>query len=298
MIGRSALRASFTIEKVYGDFDKRFRGLLEAGGIGSLPEISPDCMSFRAFAFSFTDNIGECFRPAIEWKEYMEKLSWYLGIGDELTVESCKAFSMEKFPENTWVLFGEFPHCWGIETVQNKFYSGYPAYYLCRKHNETEYLICNPLAILVQIATKYDIRAKMETACGFIAYFNRTPKLNIINPRDVIADAVEWRNENLGMWLENQESLTEKAFRLKRSEKCALSYGLINYQVQVSKVIEFAGSVGCLGRTDHQILLDMLYRLSDILETGGYSIISELDSAIWTKLADWKRGELGIYGKF
>lgn len=278
------------IGKSLDSFDYAFRGLLEASGTSSLPEISLDCMSFRAMAFSFTDNIGECFRPAIEWKEYMEKLSWYLGIGDELTVESCKAFSMEKFPENTWVLLGEFPHCWGIETVQNKFYSGCPAYYLCRKYNETEYLICDPLAIPVQIVMKDDIRAKMEAVCGFIAYFNWIPKFNIINPRDMIADAVEWRIENPGMWLENQEALTEKALKIRGSGKYALSYGLMNYQIQVSKVIEFAGSAGCLGTADHQKLLDMLYQLTDIPETSGYSIISELDSAIWKKLADWKGG--------
>lgn len=276
------------IGKSLDSFAYAFRGLLDASGIGPLTETSLDCLSFRALAFSFTDNIEECFRPAIEWKEYMEKLIWYLGIGDDLAVESCNAFSMEKFPENTWVLLGEFPHCWEIETVQNKFYSGCPAYYLCRKYNETEYLICDPFAIPVQIVTKDDILAKMEAVCGFIAYFNRIPKFNIINPRDVIADAVAWRNENPGMWLENQEALTEKAFKIRGSRKYALSYGLMNYQIQVSKVIAFARSAGCFGTADHQKLLAMLYRLPDIPETSGYSIIGELDSAIWKKLADWK----------
>lgn len=280
------------IGKSFDSFDYAFRGLLEASGVDPLPELSPDCMSFRAFAFSFTDNIGECFRPAIKWKEYMEKLGWYLGIGDELTVEGCKAFPMEKFPENTWMLLGEFPHCWGIETVQNKFYSGCPAYYLCRKYSETEYLICDPLAIPMQIVTKDDIRAKMETVCGFVAYFNWIPKFNIVNPRDMIADAVEWRNENPGIWLENQETLTDKVsmIKIRGSEKYAFTYGLMNYQIQVSKVIEFAVSAGCLGTADYHKLLDMLYRLPDILETRDYSIISELDSAIWEKLTDWKRG--------
>lgn len=276
------------IGKSLDSFDYAFRGLLEASGSGSLPEISPDCLNFRAFSFSFTNNIRECFRPAIEWKEYMEKLRRNLGIGDELTVKSCKAFSMKEFPENTWVLLGEFPHCWGIETVQNKFYSGCPAYYLCRKHNNTEYLICDPLAIPVQIVTKDDIRAKIEAACGFIAYFNWTPKFNIINPRDMIADAVGWRNKNPGLWLKNQGTVTAKAFKIRESEKYALRYGLMNYQVQVSKVIEFAESEGCLGTTDYQKLLNMLYQLPDIPKTNGYSIISELDSVLWKKLADWK----------
>ena len=74
------------------------------------------------------------------------------------------------------------------------------------------------------------------------------------------------------------------------SGKYALSYGLMNYQIQVSKVIEFARSADCFGAADHQNLLDMLYRLLDIPETNGHSIISELDSAIWKKLADWKGG--------
>lgn len=285
------------IGKSLDSFDYAFHGLFEASGAGSLPELSPDCMSFRALAFSFTENIGECFRPVIEWKEYMEKLISYLGIRDELTVESCKTFSMENFPENTWVLLGEFPHFWGIETIQNKFYNGCPAYYLCRKHNETEYLICDPLLIPVQIVTKDDIRAKMEAACGFIAYFNWIPRFNIVNPRDIIADAVEWRNENPDMWLENQQSLTEKVFKVRGSEKYALSYGLMNYQIQVSKVIEFARSTGCFGTADHQKLLDMLYQLLDVPETSNYSIISELDSAIWKKLDDWK-SRREIYGKF
>lgn len=278
------------IGKSLDSFEYAFRGLLEASGTGLPPEISLDCMSFRALAFSFTDNIRECFQPAIEWKEYMEKLSCHLGIGDELTVESCKSFSLEKFPENTWVLFGEFQHSWGIETIQNKFYSGCPAYYLCRKHNETEYLICDPLAIPVQIVMKDDIRAKMEATCGFIAFFNWRPKLSIINPRDIISNAVEWRNENPRMWLENQVALIENAFKIGGSGTLSLKYGLINYQVQVSKVIEFAGSAGCLAVANYQRFLDMLYQLPDIPEARGYSLISELESEIWEKM-DKIKGE-------
>lgn len=271
-------------------FEYALRSLLDASRVGPLPEIAPDCMSFRAMAFSFTENLEECFRPAIGWKESMENLGRYLGTGDALTLEGCEAFSMERFPQDTWVMFGEFPHCWGIESIQNRVYRGCPAYYLCRKYSETAYLVCDPVASPVQMVTKEEIRAKMEAGCGFAAYFNRTPKLRITRPQDIIADAVEWRKDNPGLWLENRKPLIENACRSRGSGKYAFGYGLMNYQIQAGKVIEFAGSAGCFDRAEHQKLLEMLYRLPDVPETGGYSVISDLDSAIWEKLTDWKRG--------
>lgn len=271
-------------------FEYAFCSLLDASGAGPLPKIAPDCMSFRALAFSFTENLEECFQPAIGWREYMENLGRYLGVRDALTLEGCDVFFMERFPKDTWVMFGEFPHCWGIESIQNKVYRGCPAYYLCRKYSETGYLVCDPIASPVQMVTKEEIQAKMESGCGFVAYFNRIPKLRITSPQNIIADAVEWRKDNPGLWLEKRECLIEKACKSRGSRKYAFSYGLMNYQIQAGKAIEFAGSAGCFGRADHQKLLEMLYRLPTVPKTGSYSVIGELDSAIWEKLINWKRG--------
>lgn len=270
-------------------FDYAFRALLIANGCNELPEISFDCISFRSFAFSVTDKINNCFSPSIKWEEYFRNLIKYLGLEKVLWVEKLSDFSLEHFPEDKWVLLGESPVLLENESLQRIYYSGCPSYILCRVLHGKIFLMSNASMIPAQYVSRDQLQKVIDSGKGFAAYFKYPPELILKDLNMILWDAVEWRDNNPGFCLRNHSSSIDDFQFSKGKNKYSLQYGIMNYQLQVNKTLEFAHRYGFVDSIQYRELLEKLRNLPDVIDKNQYSLIYELDTELWNYISFHKK---------
>lgn len=270
-------------------FDYAFRALLIANGCYELPEISFDCISYRSFAFSVTDKINNCFSPAIKWEEYFKNLIKYLSFEKVLWVENLSEFSLEHFPKDKWVLFGESPVVLENENLQRIYYSGCPSFILCKAIHGKGFLMSNASMIPAQFVSRNQLQKVIDSGSGFVAYFKYPPELVLKDLKTILWDAVEWRNNNPELCLRNHSSYIDDFQFSKGKSKYSIQYGIMNYQLQVNKTLEFAHQIGFVNSMQYREMLEKLWNLSDVIEKHQYSLIYELDTELWNCLSCHKK---------
>lgn len=260
-------------------FEYAFSSLLGANGVDvdSLPSL--DCLSFRSFAFSGSGDVRDWFRPVAEWRFYLPVLAENLGCTDALEVQSAQDTPPDTF--QIWTLVGEVSYPGQRVSVQSKFYSGTPPFFLCRRFSgRDEVMVCDPARGSCDLVNGDELRAGLRRSDGFLASFHEPPAVHVAPMETILGQALAWR-ETCGQSIAAKDFPFAECYHGGTQEQISLRYGLMNGQVQMDKTIRFFTNAGLLPAPVLRSLTQMLTSLPDVWKNGRFELLHQLDETLW-----------------
>lgn len=263
-------------------FAYAFSSLLRTNGADAdlLPGL--DCLSFRSFAFSGGGAVKDWFRPAAEWRFYLPVLAGNLGCADALEVWSSQDVPPDVF--QAWTMVGETSYPGRRVTARDKFYSGTPPFFLCRRApGRHGVMICDPMGAPCGLAGEDELRAALRRSDGFLASFREPPAICVASAGTVLDRALAWRRD-CGQVITAKDFPFAELYRGGAREEISLRYGLMNFHVQTDKTIRFFSNAGLLSASVSGRLMRMLPELSDVWKSSRFELLYQLDETLWTAL--------------
>jgi hypothetical protein len=237
----------------------------------------PDCLSFRSFAFNVEENMKHWFRPFLRWQDYMRILSDNLGVGDGLHAEN--AVEYKNMNSSVLVMLGEVNEL-EQRNVRSLFYSGSKSYYLCRKIEENKYFLMNTMGCPGQYISKQELMRIIDGTDGFVSWFDSDARLKIPSPEEIIRKAKRWKETCSGAYINDHKIEAQLLDKSKR----ILWFGVMNYQLQMNKTIQFFWNSGCIDRKAITKVDEKLMEISSRWETEGMPLLGSLEHELWDLL--------------
>lgn len=261
-------------------FEYAFSSLLRANGAEADRLPSLDCLSLRNAALSGGESVRDWFRPAAEWRFYLPALAGNLGCADTLEVRSAQDAPQDAFP--IWTLVGEASYPGRRVSVQSKFYSGAPPFFLCKRIRD-EVMVCDPMGGPLELVEGDALLAELRRSRGFLASFHEPPEIRAAPAEAVLDQALAWRRAH-GRGIAAKDFPFAERYHGGAREQVSLRYGLMNGWVQMDKAIRFFANAGFLPAPVVERLAQMLAGFSGIWEHGRFEILQQLDEMLWTAL--------------
>lgn len=266
-------------------FEYAFEMLLKANEIDTDTLPSIDCLSYRPFAFQFSNDVSTWFCPAAKWTEYMKILTQNLGIERFLYVYPSKEYAMNDEKFEKWSLIGEVPLALqNHHEVCRKYYHGIKSFYLCKRLSQNNVLISDPLGAPISIVKLEDIQYSLKESDGFVAVFECTPKICVLPFSDILPSIKQWKRD-ISVFDPCTEILNFISYyHGNRHEQISLQYGLMNYQIQYRKTLDFFSEMGILDLSSYDCLCETLGKTLDIWKNRQFDLIDFLEKKIWTSI--------------
>ena len=276
--------------KVFDGFEYVIRSLIQLDGSSGSDHVllrNFDCLSFRCFAFQINDDIRKWFAPAARWPFYMERLQFNSGLSRKLRFEPAGSFrQLSETRKNQCFLVGEAPNPSAQASVKKALYSGNPDFYLCKNNQDGRFRVCNPQGSPLSLVERDFL---IETICdsnGFVAWLEEGKILEARSPENILQEALKWRRDNPDICLFNQIPGRLKYLKGGVREMTALRYGLINYQMQANKTINYFYKNGLITENDYRMLNNQVMELLCRDNVKALQNASEMDYTLWVKIPE------------
>lgn len=272
--------------KCLDSFSYAFSALLELYGIKIEEFPDFDILSFRSFMFKYSQNVAEWFTPSIAWPIYMPMLMNNIRSIDSIIVCSAEDYLRCKHCFKEWVLIGETINPVQMKSVQNQFYTGSPSFFLCKHMEDNKYMICDPLGDPCSIIEEENLFLSMQYSEGFTAYIEAPVNLNVLPAEVILKKAIIWRNQNQMFNIAKHAEECNYIYQGKTKEKIALKYGLMNYQIQTEKNLNYLLNVGMIDNLIYKETRSLLQHINDIGTTCDFYLISKIEDCLWSALEE------------
>ena len=276
------------IGKKLDGFSYAMKGLLEVYSVDTkgIPDL--DCLSFRAFSFLMGENVSQWFQTAIPWNAYMENLSRNLGTEERLKVCGANVFFRGKKDYDQWFLVGEVRGLEAIQMLRTSFYQGAKDFYLCKRFNREEMILCDPMGSPYRILDYNILKEKVESSEGFVAWFEQEPSsvLRIALPESVAKRALAWKRERPELLICNQLKGAVEKYSGTGRENYSMQFARMNYQIQVGKAIEYFYQFEMINTDLYRELCGRLNNLPLMREKEDFYRFGEIEEMLWNGLEE------------
>ena len=119
-----------------------------------------------------------------------------------------------------------------------------------------------------------------------MAWLEEGKILEARSPENILQEALKWRRDNPDICLFNQIPGRLKYLKGGVREMTALRYGLINYQMQANKTINYFYKNGLITENDYRMLNNQVMELLCRDNVKALQNASEMDYTLWVKIPE------------
>lgn len=268
------------IGKSVDAFEDVWNMWMRFAGVDNL--IPADVMSFRCFACSFGEDITKWFSPAQPVYSALEELCGSLGIREICSIIPASVWRIQP-GESEWpVLLADV--CLDAETsaVREKFYHGAPPFCLLYRHSDGKHLVYASSGVPFMELTEKQVMEKTSNSEGYVLTGKMPMWIRRPPARETLHRGMRWRRNIL----DNQggkDMLHPGIFNREwdRVSKLSIQYGLMNYQIQLSKVVRFCIREIQVSGSVAEELNEILLKIGSVCGSCAYEEIAGIDRDFW-----------------
>lgn len=250
--------------------------------MGVADYIHADVLSFRCFAFSCGDDVTRWFSPVQSTQMALEELCSNLGIGEMCSIVPASVWSGQ-LSELKWpVLLADV--CLDVEgsAVREQFYHGTLPFSLLYRHSDGKHLVYSSSGTPFIELSEELVKDKVSASKGYVVMGKLPMRIQMPSANEILHKGIQWR-KNVAGNKEGLERLRADSYEGIRDRFSCVSvqYGLMNYQIQLSKVVRFCAQE--MGVSDSMIekLNSILLRIAPIYRRHAYGEIVRVDEDFW-----------------
>ena len=244
--------------------------------------IHADVLGFRCFAFSCGEDISKWFSPVQSTRKALGELCRNLGIEEMCSIISASAWSRQLSELKRPVLLADV--CLDVEaaSVREQFYQGAPCFSLLYRHYDEEHFVYASSGVPFVELSEEQVRNKLSAAKGYVVMGNMPLRIQPFSATEILHRAMEWGRKTVDSnkgpgkpGLNHAERSMDRRFHM------AIQYGLMNYQIQLSKVVRFCAEE--MRVSDYMIerLNSVLLRIAEIYRSRLYKEIIRIEEDFW-----------------
>lgn len=245
--------------------------------------IHADVLSYRCFAFSCGKDVTKWFSPIQTMEAALVELCSNLGIQDECAIIPASDWG-EQLSELKWpVLLADICLDVGDTSVREKFYQGTQPFCLLYGHSDGKRLVYASSGIPFIELSQEQVREKLSASKGYVLTGNMPMQIRMPSAGEILRRGMQWRKDNLDTE-ERLERLCVDQFERNwnRATSLSVQYGLMNYQIQLSKVVRFCVQEMRVPDFVIEKLNDILFRIGQIYCSHAYGEIVRVEEDFWT----------------
>lgn len=253
--------------------------------------VHADVLSFRCFAFSCGEDVTRWFSPMQSAQSAIAELCNNLGIQEACSIVPASAVC-EQLPELEWpILLADV--CLNVEKdpVREQFYPGTSAFYILHRHRDGKHLICTSSGIPFMELSMEQVREEMLASRGYVVIGKMPMRVQPFSAGEILRRGIRWRKKTMSS-KEGLERLCAEDFDKVQGRyyDVSVQYGLMNYQVQLSKVVRFCAQEMRISESVIEELNDILLKIAEICGNRRYEKIAQTEEDFWTLVE--KAGEV------
>lgn len=247
---------------------------------GVSSHIHADVLSFRCFAFSCGNDAAYWFSPVQTVEAALEELCGNLGLQGQCAVIPASEWDMQ-FAEHP-IFLADVCLNVEIDAVRQQFYRGAPPFSLLSRHHDGKHLVYTAPSVPFMEFSVTMVRDSFRASKGYVLTGNMPFQLKPIYDAEILHRGMIWRAHVVERE-DCLERLTPNRFEEFRSRYAhlAIQYGLLNYQIQLCKLVNFCAqrlqaSAYLLAELDRTLL-----RISDACRRQDGEELVKVNDQFW-----------------
>lgn len=244
--------------------------------------IHADVLSFRCFAFSCGEDTTEWFSPAQPMEMAITELCNSLGIMKNCSIVPAADWVGKQSELQQPVLLADV--CLGVEndTVGNRLYHGIPPCSVLHRHSDGKHLVYTSSGIPFIELSEEQVRDKIAASKGYVVTGEMPLQIRQLSWKEILHRGVQWRKRTADNGKRLERLCPESFERIQsRYSRLAVWYGLMNYQVQLSKVVRFCAQEAEILDSAIEELTNVLLRIAQIYRNQEYEGIVRIEEEFW-----------------
>ncbi len=253
--------------------------------LGVSKYIYADILSFRCFAFSCGRDIRSWFSSMQSIDNALATLCTNLGIEKECTIVSASKSARYISDLREPVLLINICLEAQEPSIREHFYYGICPCALLFQHRDNNQLICATSGIPYMEISKKQVLDKLSKSNGFVVVGNMPLHIQTVSSKEIFLRAMEWRKNGIC----NPDNITQLRVGhfvkiQSRSAQLAVQYGLMNYQIQLSKVVRFCAQELKISECIIKNLNHILIRIPQVSKSCAYEDIVQIENDFWMSI--------------
>ena len=252
---------------------------------GVLQYTNAEVLSFRCFAFSYDGDVRRWFSPIQTIDKAIVELCINLGIEKMCSIIPAVEWS-KQMPELKWpvLLTDVYLDIQGA-SAREKFYSGNSSFSLLFMHHNKKQMFCSSSGIPFMEISKEQVKESLSKSNGFVIVRNMPLKIQMSSAREILYKGIQWRKSVIYDEY-NLEQLCLENFRKVQNRKVQLSlqYGLMNYQIQLSKIVRFCAQELKISNCIIEKLNHILLKIFQVNRSCIYEEIMQIEKEFWMEI--------------
>lgn len=268
------------IGKSIDTFEDVWNMWMRSAGVDDL--IPADIMSFRCFAYSLDEDVKRWFSPMQPVCRALEELCSSLGIKEVCSIIPASVWGWQSGEPEWPVLLADI--CLGVEipAVREKFYHGAPPFCLLYRHDDGKHLICSSSGAPFIELTEKEVMERISDSEGYVLTGKMPMRIWRTSAEEILHKGIQWRRSVL----HNQDGINQAHSDLfkrewDRASRLSLQYGMMNYQIQLSKVVRFCAEEIQVSGFITEELNKLLLKIGSICRSCAYEKIIGIDRDFW-----------------
>ncbi len=266
-------------------FDYVWNLWMKSAGVSAY--IHADVLSFRCFAFSCGEDIKKWFSPAQPVKMALVELFDNLEIAENCSIVPASDWHKYLSESECPILLADI--CTGMEnaTALRHYYHGASPFSLLHQHSDRQHLIYASAGIPYMELTEEQIRDKISASNGYIVIGKMPLQITLPSAGEILHRGMQWR-KSTGPNRDRLERSNPNLFKKiqSRTDNLAIQYGLMNYQVQLSKMIRFCVQEIGISIFTAEELNNILLRIPQIQTSHKYEQIICIEEEFWALIGN------------
>lgn len=255
-------------------------------GFAGVDDLIPaDVLSLRCFAYSFGEDIARWFSSAQPVRSALEELCGCLGIREVCSIIPASAWRVRPGGPEWPVLLADI--CMGAEppAVREEFYRGALPAGLLYRHRDGKKLVYASSGIPFVELTEGQVMEKISSSEGYVLTGQMPMRIQRPSATETLHRGMERRRSILGS-PGGENLLDPDIFKREwdRASCLSIQYGLMNYQIQLSKVIQFCVREMQISGRMAEALNGILLRIGSVSRNCAYGEIAGIEREFWALL--------------
>ena len=249
---------------------------------GVVDYIHADVLSFRCFAFSCGEDITRWFSPVQSTQMAFAELCSNLGIEKVCSIIPASDWDGQ-LSELKWpVLLADVYLDVEGAVVREQFYHGTPPFFLLYRHSDGKHLVYASSGTPFIELSEEQVKDRISGSKGYVIMGRMPMRIQLPSAGEILHKGMQWR-KNVRNNKEGLERLRSDSFKKiqDRSSHVSLQYGLMNYQIQLSKVVRFCAQEMRVSDATIEKLNSVLLRAALIYKNHTYEEIVRIDEDFW-----------------
>lgn len=249
--------------------------------------ISADVMSFRCFAHSFGEDVTRWFSPAQPVREALEELCASLGISEACSIIKASAWERQTWDTEQPILLADVRLGVEMPTVREQFYRGAPPFCLLYRYGDGKHLVYASSGVPFMKLTEEQVIEKIPDSEGYVLAGRMPMQIRRMPAIEILHRGMRWRKNILDRQA-GTNLLCPGIFKREWNKASCISiqYGLMNYQIQLSKMVKFCVQEMHISDTVAEKLNKSLLKISSIHANGDYEEIVKIDRDFWALIGN------------